>query len=235
MALLYRAIFVCSTVFACSSGTEPAPAGLQRIELSLAPDVATLLINDTVRAHVAGFDASGASYPAGPVTWRSTIPGALEVDDDGLVEGRSPGTTKLIASVGQVADTVDLEVAGTLHDQPIVADERWTAAGSPHIVRGRLTAGAGQGAILTIDGGLEVGFESGAGVPFGVDGSAALVAAGTVAAPITMRGASATPAPGSWIGLTFRGGTQSELRYVTMSGCGGARVDDQPSACVVLG
>jgi hypothetical protein len=78
-------------------------------------------------------------------------------------------------------------------------------------------------------------FADGAGLTFGATGAAALVAAGTAAAPITMRGASATPTPGSWIGLTFRGSTQSELRHVTMSGCGGPRVDDQPSACVVVG
>jgi len=211
---------------------------LARLEIVLTPPPpdSTLMVNDTVRARVRGFDRSGASYPAGPVTWRSTNAAALTIDTLGLARGSQSGSTLLIATVGDRADTVNLVVAGTRHSRPITADETWTRDGSPHGVRGQVSVGGPAGPVLSIEAGATVIFADSAGLTIGLDGGGALSAAGTAAAPITLRSARDTrPAPGAWVGLTFRGRATSVLRHVVMNDCGGPRTDAQPVGCIVLG
>lgn len=229
------AIVLCSALLGCGSDvTEP---GLRRIEISLKPDVATLLINDTTRARLSGFDQNGSSYPAGPVTWSSSTPAVAQVDSDGLVLARAPGSTRIIATVGAVTNSVNLAVAGTLHEHDVAASETWTRLTSPHVVRGKLVVGGTAGATLTIEAGADVAFQNGAGLTFDSTGSGALLSKGSASQPITLRGAAATPSPGSWIGVTLLGAAPSELHHVTLSGCGGPRSlpDDEPAACLVVG
>jgi Big-like domain-containing protein len=225
-----------AALVACSSGVSE-PTGLRRIEISLVPNVATLMINDTTRARLSGFDQNGQPYPAGPVTWRSSTPAVASVAADGLVLGLAPGVTRIVATVGGVSDSVQLSVAGTLHERAIAGSETWTLATSPHVVRGRLIVGAAAGATLTIAGGAEIIFENGAGLTFDSAGRGSLVAQGTASQAIAMHGAGTVASPGSWIGITLLGAPQSELHHVTMSGCGAPRSlpDDEPAACLVVG
>jgi len=113
----------------------------------------------------------------------------------------------------------------------------WTLAGAPHAVSGRLAVGGvgGATATLQIEAGAAVVFADTSGLTFGENGVGSLRAVGTPAAPIALRGAGGTSAPGTWIGLTFRGRNLSELHNVTVSGCGSLRADDQPRGCLVLG
>src|SRR5207247_2029146 len=117
----------------------------------------------------------------------------------------------------------------------ITVSELWRLEGAPHVVDGRVQVGGPGGVTVTIEPGVAVLFGDSAGLTFGIDGVGSLVAQGSASAPITMRSARAASVPGAWIGLTFRGQTPSELRYVNLSGCGGPRNDEQPAACVVLG
>lgn len=210
---------------------------MRRVQISLAPNVATLLINDTTRAYLSGFDQDGHAYPAGPVTWRSSAPTVAVVDADGLVLARGPGVARIVATVGSVGDSVEMTVAGTLHEHDIAGSETWTLAASPHVVRGKVTVGGAAGATLTIGGGAEVVFENGTGLTFDSAGRGALVAQGSASQPIVMHGVGTTASPGSWIGITLLGAAQSELHHVTMTGCGGPRSfpDDEPAACLVAG
>ncbi len=233
VSIVRSTLFTFAVVSCSDSGTEPPRLG--RLEVHLDRPASSLLIHDTVRARLLGFDQSGHPYPAGPVTWRSSDPSVVQVDAEGLVEGVGPGSATIVARVGVLADSLRLPVAGTLHNTPITTSELWTLAGAPHVVRGTVSVGGAAGVVVTIEPGVAVLFADGAGLTFGLGATGSLVASGSPTAPIELRGAGTTSTPGSWIGLTLRGVNQSVLRNVTLSGCGGARSDEQPTACVVLG
>ena len=221
-----------ASVVACA---EPTNVGLERLEIRLSPNLATLMVNDTARARLLGFDGSGDTYPAGPVTWSSSDATVAQVDSSGLVTARGTGSADITATVGRLTESLTLSVEGTRHNRAIVASESWTLAGSPHLVEGHVAVGGPAGATVTIEAGAIVLFANGAGLTFGIGGVGSLVASASASSPILFRAAQTPPTPGSWIGLTFRGRTQSELRHVELSGCGGPRNDEQPRACLVLG
>jgi hypothetical protein len=216
-------------------GDSTGPTGIERIEIRLPRAITTLMVNDTAKGSIVAVEPTGAWYPIGLGTWRSTAPSIVEVDTTGFIRGLAPGLAVIVATVGTMSDSLTLTVAGTLHEQSVTTSEVWSVSGAPHRVRGRLSVGGPGGVTVTIEGGAAVLFEPGAGVTFGGDGSGALVADGTVSAPVILRGSGPTEAPGFWIGLTFRGPARSELRHVTLSGCGGVRGDNQPLGCVVVG
>jgi len=77
-------------------------------------------------------------------------------------------------------------------------------------------------AILTIEAGATLLFESGAEIDVGNQDNAGLVAVGTATSPITLTSAAATPAAGDWTGIYFgsnvMGGTK--IAYAKLSYCG---------------
>ena len=223
---------VMSVLGGCSDVAEPT---LGRVEIQVVPAIDTLMVHDTTRAVLSGFDQDGRSYPAGPVSWQSSNPAVVGIDTAGLVEARGAGTAFIVAAVGALADSLQVVVAGTRHTRAITASEVWSLEGAPHLVSGVVNAGGPGGVTVTIEPGALVLFDSAAGLSFGVTGTGSLMARGDAAAPIVMRGVRPTAAAASWRGLTFRGRVQSELRHVTLSGCGGPRNDEQPLACVVAG
>jgi hypothetical protein len=236
MRVLPPAVLGAALALACNGDSAGPQGGLARLEIVLTPPDSTLMVNDTVRARVRGFDRSGAPYPAGPVTWRSTNAAALSIGALGLVRAAQSGSTLLIATVGDRADTVNFEIAGTRHSRPITADETWTRAGSPHGVSGQVAVGGSASPVLTIEAGATVIFDDTIGLTIGLNGGGALSAAGTAAQPVTFQSARDTrPAPGAWEGVTFRGRATSVLRHVVMNDCGSPRTDGQPIGCIVLG
>ena len=232
-----RQVSLCGAVVLGCAGEGATGPSLERLEIRLIPTTATLLVNDTVQASVVGFDEAGHSYPAGPVSWASTAPTIAGVDTAGVVTALRPGSVTLVAIVGHVVDSLALAVAGTRHRWPIGTSEVWTLAGAPHAVSGRLTVGGlgGASATLEIEAGTAVEFADTSGLTFGEGGAGSLRVLGTAAAPVAFRAAGGSSTPGTWIGLTFRGRTLSELHHVTVSGCGASRADDQPRGCLVLG
>ena len=122
----------------------------------------------------------------------------------------------------------------TIHTQPVVTDETWTRAGSPHIVRGHLFISSD--ATLTIEAGATVLFDTLSLLTFGPTAPGTLRALGTSAEPITMRSLDSTAAPGSWVRLELRSNTASEMHYVELSGCGSQYfLDSFPAVCIGLG
>jgi len=212
------------------------PEGLDHITLVGPPATAPFLVNDTFPLTVSGYTHSNEPYPAGPVTWTSSDPNVVAVTTSGQVVGVTVGTAQVTATVGNRSAAITLPVGGTRHQWDITASETWTRAGSPHVVWGNvLVAGtASNPATLTIEAGARVEFGSGTGLTFGLSGAASLDVQGAANAPVTFQ-TSGLPGGGAWIGLTFRGRTPSTLRYVTLSGCGTGRGDNEPRGCIVLG
>lgn len=122
----------------------------------------------------------------------------------------------------------------TIHTMPVATDETWTAAASPHIVRGQIFIS--HDATLTIEAGATVLFDTLSLLTFGRVGSGTLLALGTAAQPITMRSLDSTAAPGSWVRLELRSNTASEMHYVEVSGCGAQYfLDSFPPVCIGMG
>ncbi|HET9383994.1 MAG TPA: hypothetical protein VFO67_02525 [Gemmatimonadales bacterium] len=224
--------------FGCGGDSGTDPSALAEIEIQAPQALATLLVNDTVQLSVIGRERSGNVHFAGPATWRSTN-AAVSVDSAGTIIGRAVGSAFVIATVGDLADSVSVTVAGTRHRvSPLSTSETWTLAGSPHLVQGLIdvTRPFGTPPVLTIEGGATVIFADGSGIAFGSGGRGSLRALGTAAAPIIMRDTATNPIPGAWPGLTFHSGDSSDLRNVTIRGCGATRPPfGNPTGCIVLG
>jgi len=219
-------LFLLST---CSeAGPAPEPPRLDRLETSLAP-AGPLLQSDTARAHLLGYDQFHNPHPIGAVTWHSNDSSIAAITGDGLVRGRSQGSTSIVGSADGLSASLALVVAGTLHREAIRASEVWAATGAPHVVEGRLPVGGPGGVTLTFEPGVTVLFRPNSGLDFGLGGAGTLVANGT-SAPIVLRGM--TDVGSHWDGLTFRGPGQAEVRHTTLRDCGGTF--GMPLACVTL-
>src|SRR2546425_7169570 len=212
------------------SATEPN--GLRRVQIAGTASLAQFLVNDSVRVRLLGFDKNDLTYPAGPVTWRSSDPTIVSIDTTGLAVGRALGLATITGSVGRVSDSFPIHVAGTRHRWPITANETWTLAGSPHLVNGRLSVAGPAGATLTIEAGVTVRFADTSGLTFGVSSPGALVAQGTAAAPITLRDTAgpAFPAPGSALPLPVA--TRRNLHSVNPDAGGAAPAEGRPLAAL---
>ncbi len=98
----------------------------------------------------------------------------------------------------------------TFHSGDITANESWGVFAGPHIVTGVVTVKGG--ARLTIEPGVTVQFEAGAGLAIGNGGAGDLIAVGTTDSAIvfTSRGTiRSDTTPGFWKGIHFYGGTGS--------------------------
>lgn len=218
----------------CSeSGT--GSSSLVRVAILSHASLTAFMVNDTEHLQLVGYDHAGQPYPTGPVVWRSSNTSVMRVDTSGTATGVAVGSATISAAGSGLTDSVAVKVIGTRHRSPITASETWTKAGSPHLVVAQLPVGGPGGVTLTMEAGVEVMFTDTAGLIFGVNGAGLLLAQGSAAATITLHDTSATPNPGGWIGLTFRGNNRSELHHVVVSGCGHARKDDDPVACLVVG
>ncbi|HXO85773.1 MAG TPA: Ig-like domain-containing protein, partial [Gemmatimonadales bacterium] len=169
----------------CGEDSGTGPAALTQIEIVAPPALAAFMVNDSTHASVIGRDRSGNQHFAGPVTWRSSNATVFSVDSLGLIVGKAAGSAILIATVGELADSLAVTVAGTRHRWPIVVSETWSLAGSPHLVDGRLDVSRPSGgtAVLTIEAGVTVIFTDASGLTFGLNGPGLLRAMGTPGAP----------------------------------------------------
>ena len=83
---------------------------------------------------VAVVDARGEPVPGAPVVWGSRNPSRVQVDAQGLVLGREYGDALVIASVGEVSDTVVVRVAQVPASMVIEGpDTLWAATARAHL------------------------------------------------------------------------------------------------------
>ncbi|MCI5125264.1 MAG: right-handed parallel beta-helix repeat-containing protein [Candidatus Electrothrix sp. AR5] len=106
----------------------------------------------------------------------------------------------------QVASGTKTQQINSTHSGTIAFDEIWTPEGNPHIVSGKLIiAGAApNGAILTIQPGVEVRFAEGASIEVGGTNSpGTLVAVGTASSQILFTSNQTTKTKGWWKYIRF--------------------------------
>src|SRR5207248_1301505 len=111
-------------------------------------------------------------HPIGPVTWHSNDSSIAAITGDGLVRGRSQGSTSIVGSADGLSASLAIVVAGTLHREAIRASEVWAATGAPHVVEGRLPGG-GPAPTILID---EVLIRGGDGSGVALEGQARFAA-----------------------------------------------------------
>ncbi|MBO9540502.1 right-handed parallel beta-helix repeat-containing protein [bacterium] len=130
----------------------------------------------------------------------------------------------------------DQTLQGNLHEGEIKADQTWTKAASPHIVRGTLYVQSAQGATLTIEPGAEVRFEPGAALHVGWNDTGILKAVGTATESITFTTTQASKVPGAWGQIYVgNGGASTILSHCKIMYGGGTGKEANDSALYVNG
>lgn len=182
---------LCALASACTDVVAPTPPA--RIDLDK-PTVALAVVGDTARVSTTVRDAFGNVLDVPPV-WHSEDTTVVTVRDDGLVQARGPGTTRIIATAGPASAWATVTVAGL----PTLLLDRASTDSASAVVATRLVLKA------------RVTDESGApmpGVPVGWE-----VDAGILAGPSKTRTGSTGVAETEW-SLGTRAGTQGAVASV---------------------
>ncbi len=231
---MFRAVTVIGSIALLASCEAPSgpstpPPSPLHVKINYG-DFTTVVVRDTARAALLTADSLGG-VPVSATSWRSDDPAIATIDGSGLITGVRRGSTTIRGSAGERRGSTQVVVAGTVHHLNVTASETWSAADGPHVVDTLIRVGGPSSPVLTIGAGTTVYFKPDAGLDVGTGGSGTLVANGTVGA-IVLRGYRSDAPPGSWVGLHFHGGGQSELVGVTVRSCG--RTFDGVAGCLVL-
>jgi TolB protein len=96
------------------SGTVADTATVEVAQVPAAIEVGagsvTLGVGDTTRLGATVLDSNDVAIEGAALTWTSTNPATATVDEAGLISGVGAGETQVIASAGEVADTVAVTV-----------------------------------------------------------------------------------------------------------------------------
>jgi adhesin/invasin len=89
---------------------EETVTAVSPASVSVSPEQATVSVGEALQFSATVRDASGNILPGRQVQWSSTAAGVASVDAGGLVEGLSPGSAAIEASVDGVTGSATLEV-----------------------------------------------------------------------------------------------------------------------------
>ena len=169
------------TVMAMVQGTRPV---IERVEIRMVPGPAArveisapatkLVAGQRVRVAAKSWSAAG-DVRNDRITWRSSLPGAVRVDEHGMVTAVAPGRARISAAAGAASDSVTVEVVANTIARVEITPARPTArqgdvirfTAVPKDAQGRTIAGLtpswsfspGQG-LIEPDGAF-VGYERG--------------------------------------------------------------------------
>lgn len=101
------ALLLALSAAACSSG--PSGPSVARVVIDGNAAV-TILVDDTRQLSARAEDAAGTVVTGAPIVWSTTASTVATVSTAGLVTALAPGTARIIATSGSVADTVLLTV-----------------------------------------------------------------------------------------------------------------------------
>lgn len=219
-----------------------AASALEHVEIREARGDACVIIDrgrPVIRATTLSGCAGGAIVARGPEAGFSAF------QDNHLIDPAGPAITIDAARSGDVtgnheitADAPFILVTG----DAITADTTWNDIGVPWVVASQsvIAVGSEQGATLTIEAGVTVRFDAGAGLYVGHPevGAGDLALLGTAEAPVRFTPASGEPAGGMWRGIAIDGGaTRDGTRlehFVVEFGGQGIEVDGLRHANLVL-
>jgi hypothetical protein len=226
-------VMVAALGISCDAFTG-SDSRFDHLEIRLMPARDFYPVDDAVRATVVGVTGDGNSAVLGSgARWRTLDPAIVSLQQGTatpLMHTLARGNATIEVKAEGLTARMQLVVKGILHAHPIASSETWLAADGPHVVQGYLTVGEADTAVLTIEPGTEVFFRPKSGLDFGAlhPGRLVIPAGG---AAVSMAGDSA--GTGSWVGLSFSGAGQSELRNVTFRHCGGAPTFGTMRGCVI--
>lgn len=207
---------------ACTGSQEPAAPALATITVTSTPAKSTIMLGETVQLSATGKDQNGNAFQVPSFTWTSSNTAVATVDANGLVTAAGGGQAIISAASGTVKGDFALTVQGALHSTDITTSQTWRAADNPHVVTRYLSVQGANGPVLTIEAGVVIRFAAGAGIEVGDAAGGSVRANGTATAGITMGADAANPTKGHWAGVYIGSlAGPSELRFVTMTHCGG--------------
>ena len=191
--------------------------------------------NGTANLNVYGNNAEGGARPIiDTVVVRNGSANGVFVISDG---GFGAGSTKLSAhDNGGYAIGIEANFAGTLptggtfsgnavnavdiREGNVTTTQTWPNLGIPYVINEYLEVGFSTSPTLTLPAGTELRFGADYELSVGVGGPGALIAEGTVDAPIRFVPNTATPTKGYWRGLHFWDAAGSKLNHVRVSHAG---------------
>ncbi len=218
-----------------SEPTAPTPGGTMVSGVTVMVSSNSILIPATVQATAVVAPATAPQT----VTWASSDPLIAAVSSTGLITPMGPGSVTITAASTADANQSGSVTLGVQCPEPrlvtsnITVDETWenwiAAPGCfDYVVQTDLST---NDEVLTIEPGTVVGFE--ADRQLRVRSDAQLLADGTVADPIVLKGT--TPQRGFWKGLALEGRTQEHVvTHTTIQHTSGVAVSQsQPAGLIV--
>jgi len=113
------------TLHGCDSTTEPAPVPAL---LELTPGIVTLHQGDTLRLEATVRDGNGNTIAGAPLTFVSSKPDVVGVNQTGLLTANGGGAATVLALSGALRDSTEVEVFG--HPTSVLMS--LPRGGSPH-------------------------------------------------------------------------------------------------------
>ncbi len=170
-------------------------------------------LGDGVRLSGAGLARAGApSFTANSLTGNGGHGISLPAESAGELDPSSTFAGNALAGVRVEAGAVGRTAT-------------WQALDEPFLVSGPVRVFGASGPVLSIAPGAALRFAPAAGIEAGLSGAGSLRAVGTAALPILFTSASASPAPGDWLGLVvgpFCDDGTTLLDHVTIEQGGGS-------------
>lgn len=106
-----RAVLVASLLAGCTADGPGAGPGIRAVVLSPGDSVHFPAINDSIRLAVSAVDSDGAAVLPSDIQFTSRHPNVASVNALGWVQGIGDGSTFILATVGDVSDSVRVTVA----------------------------------------------------------------------------------------------------------------------------
>lgn len=128
---LFRAVALSGLALLGGCGlfeSDPEPA-----DVNVSPRTVTFdAVGDTAQLSASVFDAEGVEIEGAAITWSSSDPGVVRVNDSGLVTSTGQGSGTVLAEAGTVAGSVSAVVAITIAEIEAVSPTQFIGtAGQP--------------------------------------------------------------------------------------------------------
>jgi hypothetical protein len=233
---------LCALLLLCACGSETEDVSTL---ITVSCDTPALEVWRRTRCTASATDAEGQPVElSSPYSWSSSDSRVARVDEaTGEVTALARGSVAIRAKVRLGNDSLrgelTLSASGMLHQQDLVADETWHEADNPHVVSTSLVVGGVDNPRLTLEPGVVVRFNTGAGLyvgGFSPREPGVLDARGTEERPVLLTSVDAAPQPGAWVGVVVKyARSASALRHTTVEYAGGEALASGEEGTALVG